>query len=157
MATNGVVSIRVYKEGELVGYDCLDASTGDKFPLVRLKGEQNGIGWFEFGGLKYTFSSEGFASANAILDQASKRSDGSSIIFVDEFGRLEKAELGLYYGARKVAENIHRGFLAVYCCRDDMTGSVDELVKSHAGEIYSFEPKEFFSIWSTIRRFLKNR
>ena len=156
IATDGIVSIRIYREEELVGYDCLDASSGDKFPLVRLKGEQKGKGWFEFGELKYTFSSEGFARANDILDRAAKQSDDNTVIFVDEFGRLEKAELGLYSGARKVAENLHRGFLAVYSCRDDLTGSVEGLIKRYAGEVYWFEPKEFESIWSTIRRCLNN-
>lgn len=85
----GLASPRVFLEGRLIGYDGLDLSSREEFPLARLKEMVEGPDWFHFGGLRYAFSTTGFERANSILLSSSEALDRTPIIFLDEFGRLE--------------------------------------------------------------------
>jgi nucleoside-triphosphatase THEP1 len=115
LGTAGVISPRNFDGDRLIGYDALDCSTGDVFPLAR-KREYSGSGdWMEFNGLGYLFSAEGFRRANEVLFDA--KQTGSPVIMVDEIGRLELDGGGLMPGLEAVlaSEARWRGTLLISC------------------------------------------
>ncbi|MBS7638590.1 hypothetical protein KEJ49_06920 [Candidatus Bathyarchaeota archaeon] len=152
----GLVSPRFFLEGRLVGYDCLDLSSHVSFPLVRLKEVVEGPDWFHFGGLRYAFSTSGFERANSILLSSSEALDRSSIIFVDEFGRLEAAGQGLLPGVLRLADRLKKGGLAVFTCRPELQGSLRKLVENKGIKLLPYEPPYLEDIWLEIQRSLKS-
>lgn len=147
----GILSIRVYQGGELIGYDGLDLAVGEVFPLARLRGRVESSDWFVFGRLIYAFSAPGFERANRILTRSAEKLSRPSIIFVDEFGRLERVGLGIHLGASKVAEALREGGVAVFACRTDMVDAVEELVHSKAQASYRHDPGDVEALWCRVR------
>lgn len=147
----GILSVRVYEEGELIGYDGLAPGTGERFPLARLRGRVGGAEWFVSGHLIYAFSVSGFDRANLILTRSAYEAGRPSIVFVDEFGRLERAGRGLYPGAAKVAEALRRGGAAVFACRTDVIESVRELVRDGAQAVFLRGPGDVEALWSMVQ------
>ena len=148
----GVISPAVFSDGEQMGYDCLDIFSGEAFPLVRLKDLVEGPEWFHHGNLKYAFSVPGFKRANLILLHSADTIGTLPLVFVDEFGRLERAGLGFYSGAVRVAESLTPGGVTVFACRTDTVDAVKKLVLGRAREVMEFEPGDADSIWRYIRR-----
>jgi nucleoside-triphosphatase THEP1 len=146
----GVLSVRVYQDEELIGYDCLDLTSRDVFPLARLRGRVNGPDWFVFGSLIYAFSVQGFERANSILIHSAEALSHSSIVFIDEFGRLERAGLGIYPGALRVAEKLSVGGVAVFACRTDVVDAVEALTRGKAQVVFRYEPKDLEALWRTV-------
>jgi len=150
LEAGGVICTRVFEGGGLIGYDGLDPASGESFPLSRLRNTVDGLGWFGFGNLIYSFSSEGFTRANGILKACADGWERLNIVFIDEFGRLERAKLGLYTGASMVAESLKKGGIAVFTCRSDLVGSVEEFLMGRARRILIFEPNEEEAILRAI-------
>jgi len=153
ITVGGILSIRAYRDTELIDYDGLDLMSRDVFPLVRRKTVVDGPDWFLFSDLVYAFSVRGFERANSILRHSVETLSSSSIIFIDEFGRLERAGLGIYPGALRVAEKLKAGGIALFTCRTDLVDAVEDLVRDKAESIIRFEPNNLESLWSTV---LKN-
>ncbi len=151
----GIVSPAVFVDGEKIGYDCLDLTSGAAFPLVRLREIVGGPTWFPHGNIKYAFSVPGFERANEILTQSAQALGEASLVFVDEFGRLEMEGLGLYSGALRVAETLGQGRVAVFACRTDAVGAVNELVAGRAREVKAFESGDTGIVWRYIRSVLR--
>ena len=147
----GVISPRVFEGESLIGYDCLQASTSETFPLVRLKEHAVGSDWFHFGGLMYAFSTEGFERANNILIRASREMTPSTLIFVDEFGRLEDKGQGLHRGASAVASKLAEGGVAVLTCRSDLVESVCDLLGRGAPDAVVLDAGDAGSAWEIVR------
>jgi nucleoside-triphosphatase THEP1 len=147
----GVISPRVFLDGQLIGYDCLDPGSGEAFPLVRLRDEVDAPDWFTFRRLKYAFSSRGFEKANEILVRTAELMNPSMLVFVDEFGRLEEAGLGLYQGALKVSEALSAGGTAVFTCRDNLVGTVRGLVQGRVRAVHECRPGGLNAIWGQIQ------
>ena len=147
----GVLSKRVYHEGELMGYDCLDVSSGQVFPLVRLRNQICGPDWFNFGELKYAFSSSGFKLANSILSTSSKESNVTTIVFIDEFGRLERAGVGIYHGVLAVVESLKNGSIAIIACRTDMVETVERVLRDRVKYVEKCEPGDLEKLWDLIK------
>jgi nucleoside-triphosphatase THEP1 len=152
----GVLSVRVYQGEELIGYDGLDLASDEAFPLARLRGREDGPDWFVFGSLIYAFSAPGFERANNILMRSAETLSQSSTIFVDEFGRLERAGLGIYPGALRVAEKLRIGGIAVFACRSDMVDAVEALTRGQAQDIFRYEPKDLEAIWGTVLKYVNH-
>jgi len=152
LSVAGILSPRVYQAGELVGYDGLDLWTSEGFPLVRLRSLVEGPGWFMFRQLRYAFSGPGFERANRILKRSAEGACRPSIVFVDEFGRLEAANRGLYAGASRVAEALRRGGVAVFACRGDMVDDVEGLVHGRAQVVRRKEPGDVETLWHIVKR-----
>lgn len=148
----GILSVRVCQNEELIGYDGLDLESGNFFPLARLRTMVEGPNWFLFGSLIYAFSIPGFEHANSILTRSAETLSQSSIIFVDEFGRLERAGLGMYPGALTIAEKLRTGGVAVFACRTDIVDAVEALTGGKAQAISKFEPSELDALWRTVLR-----
>jgi len=151
-AVGGIITLRQFQRGELMGYDCQEVASGRTFPLARLRENVEGPDWFEFGGLKYAFSLQGFERANEILARSVQDLSRNAIVFVDEFGRLERAGLGLYEGAKKVAEGLRDGGIAVFSCRTDTVEFVEGLVHNHAQAVLRFEPGDEKLLWLTVKK-----
>jgi len=152
VAVGGIVTPRLFQNGELIGYDCQEVASGRTFPLVRLRKISEEPDWFKFGGLKYTFSVQGFERANEILARSVQDLSRNAIVFVDEFGRLERAGLGLYEGAKRVAEGLGDGGVAVFSCHTDTVELVEGLVRNHAQAVLRFEPGDAELLWLTIKK-----
>ena len=151
LPAGGILSPRVYRGGELVGYDGLDPSTGEVFPLVRLRSRVEGSEWFVFGRLRYAFSTPGFERANLILTRSAEEMSRLSIVFVDEFGRLEGSNRGIYAGASRVAEALREGGVSVFTCRGDMVQAVEGLLRGRAQAVLRREPGGAEAMWRFIR------
>jgi len=76
----------------------------------------------------------------------------NAIVFVDEFGRLERAGLGFYEGARRVAEGLRDGGIAVFSCHTDTVGFVEGLVRNHAHAVLRFKHGDAELLWLTIKK-----
>ena len=148
----GLISIRSYQDKELVGYDGMDVSSGEMKPLARLRIGVPDRGWFSFGELKYFFSLQGFNWANDVLMRTINCESAPRILFADEFGRLEKAGLGIYTGVMKVIENVGSGRMIIFTCRDDIIDVLEGILEDNIEGVYKFRPQECTSLWNTIQK-----
>jgi len=146
----GVISPRVFEGERLIGYDCQRVSSGEAFPLVRLKDHAVGPDWFHFGGLMYAFSGEGFERANDILIRASRKMTPSTLIFVDEFGRLEGEGHGVHRGASAIASRLKEGGVAVFTCRSNLVESVQDLLERGFPDAVVLDAGDAGSAWELI-------
>lgn len=150
MNIRGVLSRRVYQKGDLIGYDCLDVSSDQLFPLVRLRSKVCGLDWFRFRELKYVFSTRGFKQANSILTRRSKQLDKTPIVFIDEFGWLERKGLGLYPGIVRVVESLN-GSIAIITCRTDLVEVVKGLLRGRVKNVCKCEAGDSEKLWNMIQ------
>ena len=146
----GIISPRVFVDGDLIGYDCLNLASGETFPLVRLRDEVDGHDWLIHGELKYAFHILGFERANKILMLSAKVLNRPTLTFVDEFGRLEKVGKGLHLGVMEVSEALSEGGVAVFTCRSDLIGYVEELVRGKVSIVLKQEPGDVDLLWQLI-------
>lgn len=127
LRVRGVLSVRVLDDG-FIGYDALDTGTGETFPLVRLREEAEGEDWDHHGNPRFAFSASGLKRANRVLACAAEEMDDETLVFVDEYGRLEARGLGIHRGARRVAEALRDGGVGVFLCRADRVEDVRALM-----------------------------
>lgn len=96
----GVLLLKVYAEGERIGYDALRLPVGDRIPFARVEGHEPS-GWIAAQRVgPFWISSVGLKSANAWLIEAARKS--RNIIIIDEVGPLELGGGGLCPGLRTV-------------------------------------------------------
>jgi nucleoside-triphosphatase THEP1 len=150
----GVLGLRVVENGDLIGYDILDVTSGQRFAVARLRETFNDSDWFVFGKLIYAFSTTGFQRANEILTCSAVNMDCRILVFVDEFGRLEKNGLGLYQGAIKVAEKLREGGVAVFTCRTDLVEVVEKLLKGRATSVSRYAASEVDTLRAEVMQLL---
>lgn len=150
-SVKGVLSPRVFEAGELIGYNGLDPASKLSFPLVRLRTCEKGSGWSTLSNLKYAFSIEGFKRANMILSRSADTMNRGSLVFVDEFGRLESMKGGIYPGVLAVAKALVEGGAAVFACRTNLIEEVLNLVSGQAGTVSIYGPGSLEPIWRGIR------
>ena len=148
--TLGVLSPRVFSEGETIGYDLLDPETGETFPLARLREIVDGPDWQLHGNLIYAFSLPTFKRANGLLSASAEAMGSDALLFVDEYGRLEKAHLGFYSGSKGVSMRLDRGGVVVFSCRTDVVDTVEELVQERAESMHTVESDDLEAIWGLI-------
>lgn len=88
----GFCSRAVQENGMTVGYELMDLQSRRTVPFAWLP-EKLPAGWNEelLHG-KFSFSREGFAFAEKIIDQALE--NGAKVIFLDEIGKLELKDSG---------------------------------------------------------------
>ena len=153
--TLGVLSPRVFSEGETIGYDLLNPETEENFPLARLRKLVDGPDWWLYGNLIYAFSLPTLKRANRLLSASAEAMGSNVLLFVDEYGRLEKAHLGFYSGANDVSRRLDRGGIVVFSCRTDLVDAVDELVQDRAESIHTMESNDLKAIWTLISESFK--
>lgn len=148
----GVITQRYFVDDLLKGYDCMDISTGETFPLARLVEDVEGDDWYQFSRLKYTFSHSGFEHANSVLSSSADLLSQGALVFVDEFGRLERKRQGLFPGVFNVVEALKDGGIAVFACRSNFVENVTQLLKGRARRVYRREPGNLESLWTVVSK-----
>ena len=143
LGTAGIISPRIFRGDQLIGYDALNCSTGESFPIARIPEVAEGDDWIGFQGLGYLFSTAGFDRANAHLEEAAGRMRETSIVMVDEIGRLEMRGGGLRPGLEAVLDSVRggRGHLLV-SCRLQSLAMVREMVLELGLEFRAWTPDE---------------
>ena len=139
MQVGGVASLRVVEDGETVAYDCLDLSSGARFPLVLLDERVGSADWVRLGPWKYAFSESGFSRANALLVKAAARMGERRLIVVDEYGHIEKLGRGLYPGIVKAVEALGGGGYLAVTCRTDKVDSLLQLLTGRGQRVLVLE------------------
>jgi nucleoside-triphosphatase THEP1 len=139
MQVGGVASLRVVEDGETVAYDCLDLSSGARFPLVLLGERVDSSDWVRLGPWKYAFSEAGFSRANALLAEAAARMGERCLVVVDEYGHIEKLGRGLYPGLVKAVEALSGGVYLAVTCRTDRVDSLLQLLAGREQRVLVLE------------------
>ena len=146
----GVITRRVFEGGNVVGYDCVDLSTGEAFPLVRLAGELDDPDWLPLYLQKYVFSTSGFKRANEVLEASAAAPGEFRLIFVDEFGRLEARGGGLIRGVERVMAALQDSDVAVVTCRTNLLSHVEEMAARAGHDVHACQPGGFDELWAHI-------
>jgi len=145
----GVITKRVFRGEEVVGYDCIDLSTGEAFPLVRLAGKLDDPDWLPLYLEKFVFSTSGFQRANEVLRTSVASFGHPRLIFVDEFGRLEARGEGLLRGVEGVLGDLRGSDVAVVTCRTNLLSHVEEMARSSGHEVHACQPGNS-ELWAHI-------
>jgi nucleoside-triphosphatase THEP1 len=148
--TLGVISPRVLSEGETIGYDLLNPKTKETFPLARLRKLVEGPNWWLHSNLIYAFSLPTLKRANRLLSVSAEAMGSNTLLFVDEYGRLEKAHQGLYSGTMSVFRNLDREGIVVFSCRTDMLNTVKDMTQEKAESMHTLGSNDLKAIWRYI-------
>lgn len=125
--TVGLLSRRVVRGGETIGYDGLNLETGECFPLVLHERLCTSRDWEKLGEWKFCFSNTGFSKANRTLLDAAERMDTRTLAVADEYGHIELLGRGIHRGASLLASQAARCGLVVLLCRTDKVDRVVSL------------------------------
>ena len=150
----GVITKRVFAGEDVVGYDCIDVSSGEAFPLVRLAGELDDPGWLPLYLEKFVFSTSGFTRANEALTASVASFGRPRLIFVDEFGRLEERGEGLIRGVEVVIGGLRGSDVAVVTCRTNLLSHVEEMAILAGHEVHTCQPGDSDELWAHTREAL---
>ena len=123
----GILSLRMKRNGETVGYDAYNIRDGTRFPLVLLKKLVKDDDWEEFGGLMYAFSKKGFQRVNEVLKAEADKMNPKTIVFADEFGHLELKKKGLHPGLISLRDSLNLDGVLVILCRTDKVDAVTRM------------------------------
>lgn len=123
----GILSLRVMRNGETIGYDAYNIRDGTRFPLVLIKKLVKDDDWEEFGGLIFAFSKKGFLRVNEMLNVEADHINPKTIVFADEFGHLELKKKGIYPGLISLRDSLNRGGVIVILCRTDKVDDVTRM------------------------------
>ncbi len=147
----GILSRRVLTGRVHASYEIHDQETCEGWPLVVPQEDSPGEGWETHGNPVYVFSVSGFERANTTLRRAARLMGLMSLVFVDEFGRLESGGEGIYVGALAVAKGLRRGGTAVFLCRTEKVAEVKLLLEPNADRILIFEAGDPRAVYEAIR------
>ena len=116
---DGFRNIRRFAEGEMIGQDIIQLSTGKAVPFSRITGAIP-EGWDEAAFyVKYSFSQSGLSFAGEIIETVIR--DHAPRAFIDELGPLELRKKGLYQPFTKLMQTD----IELYAvCRDDCVKDV---------------------------------
>ena len=146
----GIITKRVFDGGAVVGYDCIDVSFGEAFPLVRLASELDNSDWLPLYLQKFVFSTSGFRRANEVLETSVTSLGPPRLVFVDEFGRLEARGEGLLRGIEGVLDALRGSDVAVVTCRTNLLSHVEEMAIRAGHEVHICQPGASYELWSRI-------
>jgi len=146
----GIITKRFFRGEEVVGYDCIDLSTGEAFPLVRLAGELDDPDWLPLYLEKFVFSTSGFQRANEVFKTSVASFGGPRLIFVDEYGRLEERGGGLIRGVEGVLDALRGSDVAVATCRTNLLSAVEEMARRAGHEVHACQPGNSDELWAYI-------
>ena len=148
VAVAGIITTRVFERGEVVGYDCIDVSTGEAFPLVRLAREMDDPDWLPLYLEKFVFSTSGFRRGNEVLETSVSSLGSPRLIFVDEYGRLEARGEGLLRGVEAILDGLREFDVAVVTCRTNLLGHVEEMARGAGHQVYVRQPGDADTLWA---------
>ena len=122
----GVISRRVMRNKETIGYNGFFIKTKKNVPIVFRSTEVSGVNWKPLRGF-YLYNEDAFYEANQELIEAAHLMDEKTLAVVDEYGHLEVGRLGLYPGLLKVVESLRGGGKLLILCRTDKVDNVLQL------------------------------
>ena len=93
-SVHGILSQRVMKDGETIGYDMVDLESRIILPMVYRETEVQGDEWKPLRG-PFLYNEETFKEANRLLKEAVDGMDNKTLVVVDEYGHLEVQGLGV--------------------------------------------------------------
>jgi nucleoside-triphosphatase THEP1 len=150
VTVTGIITKRVFRGEEVVGYDCVDLSTSEAFPLVRLARDMDDPDWLPLYLEKFVFSTSGFRRANEILKTSVVSFGQPRLILVDEYGRLEERGIGLIRGVEGVLDALRGIDVAVVTCRDNLLSHVEEMARRAGHEVHVCQPGDSAELWPHI-------
>lgn len=121
----GVISRRVLRDRETVGYEGYYPDTGQSLDMVYKDSEVSGENWKTLKGA-FLYNETAFKIANDSLVKAAHLIDNRTMAVVDEYGHLEARGFGLYPGLHKVVETLSGGGKLLILCR---TNKIDNVLK----------------------------
>ena len=119
----GVISRRVLRGTETIGYDAVYPQTGETQHMVYKASEVSGDEWKPLRG-PFMYNETAINKANDSLVEAAHLMDEKVLAVVDEFGHLEARGYGLYPGLSKVIESLPGGGKLLILCRTDKIDNV---------------------------------
>ena len=120
---HGILSQRVMRDRETIGYDMVDLESGNAKPMVYMGTEVQGDEWRPLRG-PFLYNEETFQEANKLLIEAANGMDDRTLVVVDEYGHLEAKGLGVIPGLRAVVESMVSGGKLLVLCRTDKIDDV---------------------------------
>ncbi len=127
----GVISRRVMRGRETIGYDAFFPQTMETTPMVYRDTEVSGDNWQPLRG-PLLYNEYAFQQANDALIEAAYLMDEKTLVVVDEFGHLEARGFGLYMGLIKVVKALQGGGRLLILCRTDKIDNVLSLFQNEA-------------------------
>lgn len=121
---HGILSKRVIKNRDTIGYDMIDLQSGKTQPMVYKEDYATGDGWEPLRG-PFVYKVEAFEEANKLLMEAAYQMDKKTLVVADEYGHLEARGFGVYPGLSKVVESLGDGKLLVLC----RTDKIDDVLR----------------------------
>lgn len=119
---DGVASVKVFQNGNCIGYDFIHLSTSDSVPGLRLKTSLPSR-WNELYKVgQYSFSKSGFDFAEKVINETFVKSDFS--VWIDEVGKLELGGKGFFLLIKKAMQANRILYL---CCRDSFISKIIEM------------------------------
>jgi nucleoside-triphosphatase THEP1 len=153
VAVGGVLSPRRFECGRHIGYDCLDCSTAELFPLARVRNLACGGDWLAFGRLRYLFSRVGLDRANRILVSASA-TPRLGVAFIDEVGRLEMRGKGLNDGLMALVDQSGPNTVVVASCRLGADRWLSDLAASGSLDVRRLEAGDVEGLLDSVQGLL---
>jgi len=123
-SVHGILSQRVMKDGETIGYDMVDLESRIILPMVYRETEVQGDEWKPLRG-PFLYNEETFTEANRLLKEAVDGMDNKTLVVVDEYGHLEVQGFGVYPGLWVLCESLGLGGRLIILCRTD---KIDDLL-----------------------------
>ena len=119
----GILSQRVMRGTETIGYDMVDLESRKTRSLVCRGTEVQGDEWKFLRG-SFLYNEESFKEANRLLGEASECMNDNTLVVVDEYGHLEARGFGIYSGLRMVIDSLESGGKLLILCRTDKIDDV---------------------------------
>ncbi len=129
-SVRGIISQRVMRDGETIGYDMVDLESGKTRSMVYMGTEVHGDEWRPLRG-PFLYNEETFQEANRLLVEAANGMDDKTLVVVDEYGHLEARGIGVIPGLRAVVESMVSGGKLLVLCRTDKIDDVLGLFTQH--------------------------
>ena len=122
-SVRGIISQRVMRGGETVGYDMVDLLSMKTRSMVYRGAEVQSDEWRPLRG-PFLYNEETFQEANKLLIEAAYAMDDRTLVVVDEYGHLEAKGLGVIPGLRALVESMVSGGKLLVLCRTDKIDDV---------------------------------
>jgi len=119
----GIISQRVMRDGETIGYDMVDLMSMKTRPMVYRGTGVLGDEWKPLRG-PFLYNEEAFGEANRLLIEAANGMNKETLVVVDEYGHLEAVGQGVYQGLKMVVESLGSGGKLLVLCRTDKIDDV---------------------------------
>lgn len=124
----GVISRRVLRGPETMGYDGFFPQTGKTQKMVYKASEVSGDEWRPLRG-PFMYNEDAIREANNSLVEAAHLMDEKTLAVVDEYGHLEARGYGLFPGLSKMIETLSGGGKLLVLCRTDKIDNVLRLFR----------------------------